>query len=304
MPTQSLPQSGLQNGTQFAPGVSKAAGHPAPDSGFVPSEPRLLRALHVLQSLSHSPAGQSLAQLSEQLHIPKASLMRLLQALEDEGYVQRELDRQSFAPGPMLASLSLRTLRHSGLARRYRPVLSQLVQRLGETCNLTTLADDAVLYLDRVETDHPLRMTLAPNARVPLHCTASGKLFLAEMAPRERQALLERLPLPRQTELTLCDPMSLKAELERVRRQGFGVDNEEFIRGMVAVAVPVRNAQGQCVAAVACHAPTARYGLEELIECVGTLKLAAVRMADILQASEPPLQAQPRATPLERAGRA
>jgi DNA-binding IclR family transcriptional regulator len=71
-------------------------------------------------------------------------------------------------------------------------------------------------------------------------------------------------------------------ELEKIRRQGYGVDNEEFIKGMVAVAVPVRDRQGNCVAAVACHAPTARYALEELISCVDALKLAALRVADIL----------------------
>ena len=86
--------------------------------------------------------------------------MRLLQALEGEGYIQRELDRQTFTLGPTLSSLSLRTLQHSGVSQRYRAVLRKLVQLIGETCNLTTLAEGMVLYLDRVETSHPLRMTL------------------------------------------------------------------------------------------------------------------------------------------------
>jgi DNA-binding IclR family transcriptional regulator len=91
------------------------------------------------------------------------------------------------------------------------------------------------------------------------------------------------MPLTRQTEQTLCDLHSLSTELDRTKRQGYGLDNEEFIRGMIAIAVPVRNAQGECVAAVACHSPTARYDLDALMACVGTLKLAAVRIADILE---------------------
>jgi DNA-binding IclR family transcriptional regulator len=283
MAKQVLHPFSFQIETQGPLTVSNTQQAPLSTLGVDPSEPRLLRSLHVLQALSQHPEGQSLALLSDQLHIPKASLMRLLQALEDEGYVQRELDRQTFTLGPTLSSLSLRTLQHSGLSQRYRAVLRQLVQRLGETCNLTTLAEGTVLYLDRVETSHPLRMTLGPGARVPLHCTASGKLFLAEMNLHDQRALLERMPLTRQTEQTLCDLHSLSAELERTKRQGYGLDNEEFIRGMIAIAVPVRNAQGECVAAVACHSPTARYDLGALMACVGTLKLAAVRIADILE---------------------
>jgi IclR family transcriptional regulator, acetate operon repressor len=245
-------------------------------------EPRFLRALHVIDAISRSPTGLSLAHLSEQLHIPKATLMRLLQALEEEGFLLRQFERQAFTLGPAMAGLSLRALQNGAVAHRYRPVLNQLVQRLGETCNLTAPAGDAVVYLDRVETSHPLRMTLATGTRVPLHCTASGKLFLAEMPVQSRNAVLEQLTLSRMTDQTLCDIQLLKAELERVKRQGYGVDNEEFIRGMVAVAVPIRDLHGHCVAAVACHAPTARYGLGELVATVGTLKLAAVRITDML----------------------
>lgn len=268
--------------TQTDSGVSKPLLQEIPSSASEHHEPRFLRALHVLDAISRSPTGVTLAHLSEQLHIPKATLMRLLQALEDEGYLLRQFDRQAFTLGPAMAGLSLRAMQNGAVAQRYRPVLTQLVQRLGETCNLTASGGDSVVYLDRVETSHPLRMTLATGTRVPLHCTASGKLFLAEMPAQARNALLEQLTLSRMTDQTLCEIQLLKAELERIKRQGYGVDNEEFIRGMVAVAVPVRDLHGHCVAAVACHAPTARYGLGELVAAVGTLRLAATRIADML----------------------
>ena len=283
MNRQDILAPGTHTETRWPIDVSKSPGEVSETAQADPQEARSLRALHALQALAASSQALSLATLSELLHIPKASLMRLLQALEEEGFVQRDLARQAFAPGPAMAMLGLQALQNHALALRYRPVLAQLVQRLGETCNLTALAGDAVVYLDRVETSHPLRMTLAPGDRVPLHCTASGKLFLTEMPKQECRLVLERLPLVRKTPQTLCDPQQLMVELDRIRRQGYGLDNEEFVKGMVAVAVPVRDRQGQCVAAVACHAPTARYALGELIECVDALKLAAVRMADILQ---------------------
>jgi DNA-binding IclR family transcriptional regulator len=283
MNRQDIRASGAHTETRFPIDVSKSPPEAVDGVHSELHETRSLRALHALQALASSSDALSLAALSESLHIPKASLMRLLQALEDEGFVQRDLARQAFALGPAMATLGLQALQNPALALRYRPVLAQLVQRLGESCNLTALAGDAVVYLDRVETSHPLRMTLAPGDRVPLHCTASGKLFLAEMPRNESKLLLERLPLVRKTPQTVCQPALLITELDRIRRQGYGVDNEEFIKGMVAVAVPVRDRSGHCVAAVACHAPTARYALDELIGCVDALKLAAVRMADILQ---------------------
>jgi DNA-binding IclR family transcriptional regulator len=129
---------------------------------------------------------------------------------------------------------------------------------------------------------------LAPGYRAPLHCTASGKLFLAEMPLPEREALLGRLTLTRNTSQTLCEVPTLMADLEQIRKQGYGVDNEEFVKGMVAVAVPVRNGNGQCVAAVACHAPTARYDLDALLECVDAIRHAAARVAQILATEETP----------------
>lgn len=245
-------------------------------------EIRLLRALQVLEALADTSDGYSLASLSEQLHIPKASLMRLLQAMEQGGYVQRTLGRQAFVSGPGMVRLSLRSLQQTGSARPYRPILRELVNRLGESCNLTVLAEEKVLYLDRVETTQPLRMTLPPGTRVPMHCTASGKLFLSEMDRRLSLEMMSRLALDRVTPQSISDLALLKAEIERTRSKGFGVDNEEFIRGMVAVAVPVRARDGRCLAAVACHAPTARCSLEDMLGNVGALKLAAARIADRL----------------------
>lgn len=245
-----------------------------------------MRALHVLALLSENQRTFTLSAISESLHIPKASLIRLMQALEDEGYVQRDLARQGFAIGPTLATLSLHALQNHALAHRYRPLLEQLVKRLGESCNLTAMAGDSVVYLDRVETHHPLRLSLAPGSRVPLHCTASGKLLLAEMPPADCEALVSRLTLTRNTPQSLCEAPALLAALTQIRKQGYGVDNEEFVKGMVAVALPVRNASGHCVATVACHAPTARYGLDDLLEQVDLIRHTAARVAQTLAPGE------------------
>ncbi len=246
------------------------------------ADARALRPLQVLELLAQQHTGMSLSALAEQLALPKASAMRLLHALESQAYVMREPGSSAFRLGPRAAALGLSTLRAATVAHRYRPLLSALVARLGETCNLTARAGDHVVYIDRVETTEPLRMTLPPGSRVPLHCTASGKLFLSQMPVAQCQALLATLDCARKTAQTITQTEALLTEIAHTRKRGIGVDKEEFINGMVAIAVPVRDARGQCVAAVACHTPTARMSLADLLTHVPTIEHSARRIGALL----------------------
>ncbi|KON79615.1 IclR family transcriptional regulator [Azoarcus sp. PA01] len=242
---------------------------------------RVLRALNVLEHLSASADPLTLAALAQRLRVPKPTLMRLLRAMEVGGYVLRG-PAAGFVPGPRAAALALRTLRGPHLRRHCRSILRRLVNRLGETCNLTVPHGARVLYVERVETSEPLRLHLMPGSWVPLHCTASGKLFLASMSLLERRRTLAHLPLTRAAPRTLVERDALDAELDRLVRLGIGIDNEEFVRGMIAVAVPVFDKDRKVVAAVACHAPTARLSLDELLTCVPHLRAAADEMASVL----------------------
>lgn len=134
----------------------------------------------------------------------------------------------------------------------------------------------------RIPAQWPLRLTLDVGSHVPLHCTASGKLFLSQMPAAPRKAMLDRLTLPRMTAGTLTDIPTLLAECERIAQQGYSCDREEFIAGLIAVAVPVLDAQGRCRAAVAIHAPTARMPLEQALTKLPALQRAAARMGELL----------------------
>ncbi len=265
-------------------------------AGAADEDARSLRVLMVLDALARAQHPQTLAQLSQRLHVPKTTLMRLLAAMERAGFVLQMPAERGFVPGPRAAGLALQTLRSPPVLRECRAILGRLVAALGETCNLTALDGDRVLYVERVETHEPLRLQLSPGIHVPLHCTASGKLFLSAMSRLERQQTLQRLVLTRNTPRTLADPSLLEAELDRLGARGIGVDNEEFVRGMTAVAVPVRELATDAVngtaaasarpvlAAIACHAPTARVPLEGLLRAVPVLQEAAQQMGRILRA--------------------
>jgi DNA-binding IclR family transcriptional regulator len=272
------------------PSQNRTAARPAADAEDLDAvdpaasgeDVRRLRPLTVLEILTRSSTPLTLAQLAVQMAVPKSTLMRLLQSMESHGYVLHMPAGRGFVPGTRSVELALRTLRGSNIRRDCRAVLRKLVNKLGETCNLTVPDAGRVLYVERIETSQPLRMHLQPGSWVPMHCTASGKLFLASLSLLERKGILAQLSLTRLSARTIVDREALDKELERIAKRGIGVDNEEFVRGMIAVAVPVRDTQGRVVAAIACHAPTARLSLDDMQAGVPHLHEAAKAIQAVL----------------------
>jgi IclR family transcriptional regulator, acetate operon repressor len=240
------------------------------------------RSLRLLALLANEGRALSLADLSVRLGLPKATTHRLCTQLLDSGFLARDTDERSFAVGPSLRQLAFDTLNHGVVRGLRHEVLAALVTQVGETCNFTTLDGTQVLYIDRVEAQWPLRLSLDVGSHVPLHCTASGKLFLAALPPTERDRLIAELPLPRMTSHTLTSAKALKAECHTIAAQGHSCDREEFIAGLIAVAVPVLDARGNTRAAIALHAPTARMTLAQAQRMLPALRTAATRMTSLL----------------------
>lgn len=241
--------------------------------------PMLLRSLKLLETVAAAGRGLSLADLATSLEVPKPTIFRLAQRLEEGGYLAREPgSRGGFTIGPRLLRLSLDTVRTSGTNPQRRAILQALGAALGETCNLSALAGSEVLYLDLVEAGGPLRVHLEPGLRVPLHCTAGGKLFLAHMPPTRRRRLLDNLELAPHTPATLTSKERLEEECAQILREGYSLDREEFLVGLIAVAVPVKNASGTVVAALTCHAPSARFSLAQALGSVTQMQEAARKL--------------------------
>lgn len=240
------------------------------------------RALTLLALLAREGRALSLAELSVRLGVPKTSVHRLCNQLMAARWLARDVDERHFAVGPALHRLAFDTLNHGVVRGLRHEVLAALVTEVGETCNFTTLDGAQVLYIDRVEAKWPLRLSLEVGSHVPLHCTASGKLFLAHLPAERRQALLETLSFPAMTRRTLTSAKAIEAECRRITARGCSTDDEEFMAGLVAVAVPVRDGQGHVRAAIALHAPVARLSLQAAMERLPALEQAAQRMAGLL----------------------
>lgn len=245
---------------------------------------RSLRVLKVMEKLSTAAHPQTLSQLALSSGVPKSSLMRLLDDLEHHHYVVRMPGKGAYVAGPKAYQLALGTLQSPEILKACRSILTRLVAVTGETCNLNALIGDSVKYLVRVESPGSLRLQLClpVGTHVPLHCTASGKLFLALTPQPALRSMLKRLDLTRMTSKTLTDRDSLEAMLPTIRARRVGIDDEEFVVGMVAVAVPVTDKNGSMQAALACHAPTANASLRYLQEQVPHMTDAASELSDVL----------------------
>lgn len=239
-----------------------------------------LRLFELLEILCEHGPPFSLADAVEASGWPKPSVHRMLGQLESGGLLAREPNGRRYTPAPRLLRLAESTLVAGTQHGVRHAVLRQLVADIGESCNLTALSGAEVIYLDRVESAFPLRMELRPGTRVPIHCSASGKLFLAHLSGPRRAAILDGLPLTRHTANTLTQRAALEAELEQILRQGYATDAEEFVDGLVCVAVPVATgARRQVRSAVALQAPAARMPLAQALQLVGRLGEAAQALA-------------------------
>jgi DNA-binding IclR family transcriptional regulator len=238
-----------------------------------------LKAFAVLETLVRAGAPATLAELMFATGLPKPSLHRTLALFEDAGLVVREPTGRAYAVGPRLSRFALDVLSNDRVAAQRRVILRKLVADVGETCNLSMLRKGEVVYLDRIEADWPLRLHLPVGTTLPPHCCASGKLLLAFKSAQERAEIVASLPLPRFTDRTITNRQLLASELDRIAANGYAVDNEEYVVGVACVAVPVKLAGGDVVAAVAVHAATARLPLARAIEFVPTLAKAAAAIA-------------------------
>jgi DNA-binding IclR family transcriptional regulator len=246
-----------------------------PDTAALNGDTPTLRLFALLELIAAKDQLVTLQDLVTETAMPKPTLHRMLQQLEGAGLLIRQPDGRHYGTGPRLRQFAEKLLLNSTFHGARHAVLKHLVEELGETCNITTLSGSEIVYLDRVETSEPLRFYLRPGSRVPVHCSASGKMILSQMTPSQRRKLLGHAPLRAYTRNTICDLDALEEELARIRRDGFALDDEEFLPGLVCVAVlaPAKGVRSNI--AVAVQAPVMRLTVDKALQVLPALQRAA-----------------------------
>lgn len=248
--------------------------------------PTNLRTLLILEILGKSDRPLTATEINESLGLPKQTVHRLCATLEQNGFLVRLGPSKRYVAARRLRDLGAGLLHHSRQHIARRQILIELARAVGETVNFVVPEDDGMSYQDRVETDWAFRIQLPIGTHVPFHCTASGKCFMASMSPKARQAFVSSLTLERMTQHTHTTPESLLADLAETAKRGYALDREEFLEGMVAIAVPVTDQSGRFMAAVAFHGPTQRIAIDDTVRHLELMQRSAERLCDAILSSD------------------
>lgn len=248
------------------------------DSERVPTN---LRTLMILEAVANSHEPLSPTEINRSIGLPKQSIHRLCQTMVEEGFLIRDVDGNRLAPAPRSTKLAqgIMASRQASVVRRQ--VLLSLAEKIKETINFVVPEPDGMTYIDRVETDWLFRIELPVGSRVPFHCTASGKCYLASLSQKDRERALKTIRFEPRTNNTHMNTGSLSVELDKVAQQGYSIDNEELFDGMIALAVPVTDANGRFVAALAFHGPTQRLTKEGLLVYLDVLRDGARQLGEV-----------------------
>lgn len=245
--------------------------------------PTNLRALYILEAVGASNGTLTPTDIARDLVIPKQTVHRICNRLVEEGFLAREISRKGLRPGRRMRNLATGLLQASHLHQMRHQILMKVAREVSETVNYVMPGEKGMHYVDRVETDWAFRVQLPIGTHVPFHCTASGKTFLASLPPRDRSHMVHALDLERLTPNTITSPRALLEELDEVNRAGYALDREEFVEGMVAIAVPILDGRKRFLAALAFHGPLMRLTIPDAIARLSVLQDAAEQLADLLE---------------------
>lgn len=216
------------------------------------------KALKLMEYIAGHGDGVSISELNKKYGFGKSTIHRLLATLKSAGYI-RQTTESHYILSYKLFDLTHRFEKNHPLLSLSKIYLKQLLNIIRETANLAILEHKDVLYVAKEESIHQLRATYPEGGTAPAHCTALGKAILSGLSDEELDGLYpNKMLLKKQTNMSISDPLSLKKEIQKVRKEGYARDMEEAAKGIKCLAVPIRNYTGNIIAAMSISFPTQR----------------------------------------------
>jgi DNA-binding IclR family transcriptional regulator len=236
----------------------------------------LARALQLLQALESGP--RSLDELAAVAEVHKTTVLRLLRTLEADRFVVHDTQHR-YQLGSRVFELANAALSQRDVRQVARPELERLNRETSQTVHLATLEGDEVVYVDKLDAPLGVRMYSRVGLRAPVHCTAVGKVLVADLSPAARSRLLAGLDFHRFTDRTLVTAEALSAELDLVAAQGFAEDHEEHESFINCVGAPVRDGSGAVVAAISVSVPSVSLDHAGVLALLPAVRAAAVAVS-------------------------
>jgi len=237
------------------------------------------RALQLIEIFARSRGPLAISELAAQVGLPPSTVHRLVQTLMSLGYVVQYPQSKRYGVGRGIAEINRAMLLKYEFGRFAKPHLEALVEVTGETASLAALYGTSAIYLSQLEAPSMVRVSNPVGTPVPLHCTAVGKVFLADFRSAMLEETLAYAGLEACTPHTLTAREALERELERVRHQGYALDDQEYAEGVRCLAVGLRGSSGAVVAALSLCGPLSRIPDERIPELAGAVMEIGDRFA-------------------------
>ncbi len=240
--------------------------------------PNLDKACQVIDLVSRTPNGCPLKEISAVLDIPRTTALRIVETLLGRNFLARNEDG-AFTPGTALVHLGVMALDSLDIRSFARPVLKQLSAETGESSHIAMLNGDKSLLVEVCDSPHPVRIASRPGTLVDLHCSSTGKVFLA-FSISEPAQFCRSIDLPAHTKNTSTTIEAVLADIEQTRKQGFAIDEEEYVLGARCIAAPIQNAFGKTIAAIGITASTSTFTKARIPNMSTRLRKAATEISN------------------------
>lgn len=242
----------------------------------------LVAGLAILDCFSAERPQLGIAALADRLHMTRSTTHRYAATLVALGYLEQDHARQ-YRLAPRVSDLGLALLDSMTLRRYAREPLLRLRSETGRTVSMAILDGDHIRYIERLrgwrQGQHAADLDVGLAARMPIHCTAMGKVLLAYLPDSQREAKLAELKLSRQGPNAIASKSELRNELERVLKSGLAVSDEEQAPGLRAIAAPILDEDGLALAAIALSVPAKAFSRRQLLTSLGpALRATAERI--------------------------
>jgi DNA-binding IclR family transcriptional regulator len=236
-------------------------------------------ALKILTCFTNDPPALGVTEIAKQLHLTKSTVSRILSTLEQARFVAKDPESQKYRLGAKVLEIAGVFLSGQEWRSAALPHMKALRDATGESVALFVVDQDRRICLEKFESAHELRSSIAIGGRYPLNAGAGGKLLLAHLPESERKEILGKTGLPRYTSHTIADPTDFERELQDIRRKGYATSNRERVPHLSSVSTPIRNFEGHVIAALCVDGPAVRFTMRKVKACVDLARRTAERIS-------------------------
>ena len=234
----------------------------------------LIKALRMLEEVANE-SELGITDISERLAIHKSTVYRFLDTFRKLGYIKQNPSNDKYSLTLKLFELGSKSVERMDLITEAHPVIEELSKQIEETIHLAVLDEDSVVYLDKIDSPHLLRMFSQIGRKAPAYCTGLGKALLAWASDDIIGKAFSKEKIVKHTANTITEPSQLLNAFEEIRAQGFAIDNEEHELGIKCIAAPIRDRTGNVVAAISVSCPVQRLDDKRITNFIKNVMMAA-----------------------------